>query len=222
MSNNIEYVINKAGAIVVVVRGWLDPLYSTTLHTSLVSQLKWVSAKMTFFNKSVDIPRQMFFLGDANVKTYKYSRLSFDVESWDNADSNSNYNSIYCHIRNIRDKISNDPLIQHITHKPIKFDSCLLNLYRNGADKIDQHSDKEAMGDLNAVVTVSLGTSRKITFKSKTKDANGKYEKIETMLNNGDMLLMLGECQNLWTHGICRETSVKDSRISLTFRLIKK
>lgn len=124
-------------------------------------------------------------------------------------------------IKNIHDKINSDSLIQSVTHIPLRFNSCLLNYYRDGSDKIDHHSDREALGELNAVVTISLGSARKLSFKGRTKGADDKYEKIDVILNNGDMLMMLGECQNLWTHGISRDNSVKNSRISLTFRLIK-
>lgn len=58
-----------------------------------------------------------------------------------------------------------------------------------------------------------------MVFKSKKKDEKGNYIKVETVLNGFDLMLMLGNCQELWTHGISRCMS-KSSRISLTFRLI--
>jgi alkylated DNA repair dioxygenase AlkB len=102
----------------------------------------------------------------------------------------------------------------------LHYDFCLLNYYRDGADKINFHSDKEALGAYNVVVTVSLGESRKIVFKSKKKNDELKYDKVEVKLNNSDLLLMLGTCQEYWTHGIPRDNSKKNPRISLTFRLI--
>lgn len=95
------------------------------------------------------------------------------------------------------------------------FDTCLLNWYRTGADKIGMHSDHEALGVLNAVVTVSL------TFIHKTKGPNGRYATIKVPLNNTDLVLMAGCCQELWTHGINKEDT-DESRISLTYRLIQE
>jgi len=204
-----EYLINDNGAIALIVRNWIR----TDLHARLSEQIPWIQGQMNMFNKVIDIPRAMFFLGDEHVKVYKYSRLSFDIQSWSNAIP------LYEEIRQIRDTIKVDELLQQVTGKQLHFDSCLLNFYRNGNDKIDYHSDREALGPANAVVTISLGASRLFVFKNKVKAPNGFYPTIKTILNDGDLMLMAGTCQELWTHGVPRGET-KESRISLTYRLI--
>jgi len=209
----IEFIINNNDTVVVVLREWLNHYYAINLHNELKNKLQWISGKITLVNKTVDIPRKLFFLGDDDLKTYKYNKLSFPIESW-NQD-----NDLYREIKGICKKINEDEILNRITKNQLNFNSCSLNYYRDGMDKIDPHSDKEAVGPLNAVVSVSLGDARHIIFRSKEKNIEGIREKIETTLNNSDLLIMFGECQNKWTHGIPREVG-RGSRISLTFRII--
>ena len=209
--HNIETIIDGDGAIVVIIRNWL---HTNGLHERLKT-LPWIFGKQNMYGKIIDIPRGMFFLGDDNVKVYKYSRLTFPVQPWNST------NPLYQEIEAIRTKISNDPDLLKILGISLQFNVCLLNLYRTGADKIDPHSDKEALGPLNAVVTVSTGGSRSFVLKSKTKGINGRYPKVERILNDGDLVLMAGTCQELWTHNIPISTN-QESRISLTYRLIRE
>jgi alkylated DNA repair dioxygenase AlkB len=211
----VEVLINHDGALAVVIRNWLGPSsMGQDLHNRLLTELPWIQAQMNMYGKIIDIPRAMFFLGDPHIKTYSYSRLTFPVQSWTQS------TPLYAEIEAIRTRIQSDPQIIQLAGQPLHFDSSLLNLYRNGDDKIDPHSDKEALGILNAVVTVSLAGSREFVFKSKTKGPDGRYPTIKTTLNNCDLVLMLGRCQELYTHSIPRSVT-QESRISLTFRLIQ-
>lgn len=207
-----EYIMNSDGALAVIIRNWLPN--ARLLHDKLVTGIPWICAQMNMYGKTIDIPRAMFFLGDETVKTYEYSRLSFPVQSWTHTT-----NSLYTDIECIRTRIKNDNTLMQLTGVPLPFDSCLLNYYRSGADSIAAHSDKEALGPANAVVTISLGASRSFVFKNKIKGDNGRYSTIKTLLHNGDLVLMAGRCQELWTHSIPRE-ECDESRISLTYRLI--
>lgn len=211
----VQVLINHDGALAVVIRNWLGaPAIGRSLHDRLLAELPWIQAQMNMYGKIIDIPRAMFFLGDPHIKTYSYSRLTFPVQSWIQS------TPLHAEIETIRTRVQSDPQIIQLAGQPLRFDNCLLNLYRNGNDKIDPHSDKEALGILNAVVTISLNGSREFILKSKTKGPNGRYPTIKTVLNNCDLVLMLGRCQELYTHSIPR-TDTEESRISLTFRLIQ-
>lgn len=207
-----EILINEDGVVAIILRNWLP--FAQNLHDRLAQQLPWIQGQMNMFGNVIQIPRAMFFLGDDHVKTYTYSRMSFPVQPW-----NQPGNFLGAEIESIRNKIRTDPILQKLLGIQLQYDSCLLNFYRNGDDKIDFHSDKEALGPMNAVITVSLGASRTFVFKNKVKSSNGRYPTIKTILNNGDLVLMAGRCQELWTHGIPREEA-GGSRISLTYRLI--
>lgn len=207
-----EYLINADGVVVVVIRNWLNQNASTNLHSRLHQNIPWILGQMNFYGKVVDIPRGMFFLGDNNITKYSYSRVTFPVVDWES-------NPLYKEIQRIRDMIKDDKTINSILGTQLNYNSCLLNNYRDGNDKIDFHSDREALGPMNAVVTLSLGASREFVFKYKTKGDDGRYPRIDTILNNGDLVIMAGRCQELWTHGIPKQNNV-GPRISLTYRLI--
>ncbi|CAH6420266.1 Alpha-ketoglutarate-dependent repair dioxygenase AlkB [uncultured virus] len=228
---NMETVIDNEGAIAIVIRNWLPSEYAQNFHERLTQQIPWIQGQMNTSERTIQIPRMMFFLGDDIIKSYSYSRLHFPVQSWNSLNSEKieqsctpcgkNNQALYEEVEDIRNRIRNDIILKRITGVELSYNSCLLNFYRNGNDKIDPHSDREALGPMNAVVTISLGGTRKFVFKNKIKEANGRYRKIETMLNNGDLMLMVGRCQELWTHSVPRENT-QQSRISLTYRLIKE
>lgn len=106
-------------------------------------------------------------------------------------------------------------VMNHINEQcKLKLNSCLINYYPDGTSNIGHHSDGKGykMGSNNAVVTISLGGSRTFQFKSKSSDFS-----IDTILDNGDMVMMYGSCQQLYTHSILKEKT-DIPRVSLTFR----
>lgn len=92
----------------------------------------------------------------------------------------------------------------------VKLNSCLINYYPDGTSNIGHHSDNTD----NMVVTISLGGSRTFQFKSKSDNTTH-----DTLLHDGDMVVMYGNCQKLFTHSVIKDDSVTP-RISLTFREI--
>jgi len=93
---------------------------------------------------------------------------------------------------------------------------CLVNHYRNGLDSIALHSDGELHAKNKSVFTLSLGATRKM----KLLDTRTNRE-ILINLEHGDLLLMCGNTQSHWKHGIDVEPLVKDARYSLTLRSTK-
>lgn len=95
-----------------------------------------------------------------------------------------------------------------------KFNSVLLNYYRDGDDSISPHSDDESSLEVGApIASVSLGAARRFTFYGKTK----AKPKIDYHLNGGSLLVMKGETQKHWRHGVAKEAGAAP-RINLTFR----
>ncbi len=98
------------------------------------------------------------------------------------------------------------------------FNSVLLNYYRSGADSIGYHVDNERdLVDNSTIATISLGGPR--TFHLKDKTGTGEVRKVT--LQHGSLLLMYGECQKRWLHGIPKEPELSEPRISLTFRTVR-
>ncbi len=96
------------------------------------------------------------------------------------------------------------------------FNSVLLNYYRNERDSMGLHSDDEPeLGPRPAIVSLSFGEAR--TFILKHKHTR---QTVRVPLTDGSLLLMAGDTQQYWLHGINKMTKSLQGRINLTFRKI--
>ncbi|MCH1478889.1 MAG: alpha-ketoglutarate-dependent dioxygenase AlkB [Crocinitomicaceae bacterium] len=97
-----------------------------------------------------------------------------------------------------------------------KFNSVLINLYRDGQDSNGWHSDDEnELGNNPFIASLSFGEARKIQFKHKSKGY-----KMEEILTHGSLMLMSGSLQTFWKHQIPKTKKKKEARLNLTFRNI--
>ncbi len=108
-----------------------------------------------------------------------------------------------------------------------KFNSCLINLYRNGNDSIKPHRDtKDSFGVYPTIANVSIGETRTMRIKktlynsegsdSLKNDTNSDLD-LEFELKDNSLLIMSGASQKYFTHEIPKENN-RDKRYSLTFR----
>ena len=95
-----------------------------------------------------------------------------------------------------------------------RYNYCLLNRYRSGADSVGLHADNEpGMG--NVIGSLSLGATRTFRIRhNRTKEA-----KI-FLVGHGTLIIMAGTMQNFWKHEIPKTTQHVGERINLTFRMI--
>jgi len=95
-----------------------------------------------------------------------------------------------------------------------RYNYCLLNRYRSGADSVGLHADDEpGMGD--EIGSLSLGATRTFRIKhNKTKETR------RFQVGNGTLIIMAGTMQQFWKHEIPKTTEVVGERINLTFRWI--
>ena len=97
-----------------------------------------------------------------------------------------------------------------------RFNSVLMNCYRNERDSMGFHSDDEAeLGPEPAIASVTFGEPRTFILKHKRLPRTVKLD-----LGDGSLLLMAGVLQKNWRHGINKETKPRGLRVNLTFRLI--
>jgi len=97
------------------------------------------------------------------------------------------------------------------------FNGVLLNLYRNGNDRIGWHSDDtEELGVNPTIASLSLGASRVFKLRHKTLKIN-----LDIVLPHGSLLIMKSEIQHFWEHCIPTEEGISKARINLTFRNIQ-
>lgn len=99
----------------------------------------------------------------------------------------------------------------------IKFNSVLLNYYRDGNDSVAWHSDKESiMGSQPVIASVSFGEVRSFDIRSKADHR----EHYSVRLEHGSFLLMKAGLQEHWEHRIAKSAKPMKARINLTFRLV--
>ena len=99
-----------------------------------------------------------------------------------------------------------------------KFNSVLVNYYRDGNDHMSFHSDDEKELGLNpTIASISLGATRKFHLKH-------RYDKLLPTqiidLESQSLLVMKNELQHFWLHKISKSTKVFQPRLNLTFRHI--
>jgi alkylated DNA repair dioxygenase AlkB len=98
----------------------------------------------------------------------------------------------------------------------IKFNSVLLNYYRDGNDSVSWHSDDDGVPGKNKfVASVSFGEERLFDIRSKNDHAN----KFSILLEDGSYLLMKNDFQKNWQHRIAKSKLPMKVRLNLTFRI---
>lgn len=97
----------------------------------------------------------------------------------------------------------------------VAFDSCLINLYRDGEDAVAWHADTVRKVMRNPLVaTVSLGARRSFLVRPAAGGAvTRRYAPGE-----GDLIVMGGAMQHDWHHTVPREKSASGARMSITLR----
>ncbi|PTR00077.1 alkylated DNA repair dioxygenase AlkB [Mucilaginibacter yixingensis] len=100
-----------------------------------------------------------------------------------------------------------------------KFDSVLLNYYRDGNDSVSWHTDNDGVPGKNWIVaSVSFGQARRFEFRLR-EDHRVKYT---VELENGSYLLMKGGFQEYWQHRVPKSKQPMQARINLTFRVLHR
>jgi len=80
----------------------------------------------------------------------------------------------------------------------VDFRALGLNYYRNGADSVAFHADRELRRlDLTIVAIVTLGAARSFLLRPK-----GGGRSIDLRPGSGDLLVMGGACQRHWEHAV--------------------
>jgi len=162
-----------------------------------INEMPWQQRSVLMYGKEVITPRLTVWYGDPDAD-YSISGNGSKPLLWTDE------------LLAIKAKI--EPLAG------IKFDSVLLNYYRNGNDSVSWHSDNDGIPGRNCIVgSVSLGQERTFDIRKKD-DHNLKYS---ITLENGSYLLMKDGFQEGWQHRIAKSTKHMKPRVNLTFRLMK-
>jgi alkylated DNA repair dioxygenase AlkB len=163
----------------------------------LITQTPWRQEKVILWAKQFQQPRLVAWYGDPG-RNYSYSGIKLTPMPWTGL------------LQEIRESVE--------TAAAASFNSVLLNYYRNNRDSMGYHSDDEPeLGHRPVIASLSLGEERTFVMKHKTD----KYAKpFRLRLASGSLLLMKGDTQTYWKHGIIKETRPRGARVNLTFRTI--
>lgn len=164
--------------------------------TALQKGIAWTQESIKIFGRDVMQPRLTAWYGDPD-KVYSYSGITMKPLLW-TAD-----------LKSIKEKT------EHITGHA--YNSCLLNLYRDGNDSMGWHRDNEKeLGPEPVIASVSFGAARTFLFRN----YENKKEQVALELRSGEVLLMKGTTQTFWQHALPKRKAVTGTRINLTFRNI--
>src|SRR5262249_34895228 len=98
------------------------------------------------------------------------------------------------------------------------FNHVLLNRYRDGKDSMGYHADNEPeLGRNPLIAALSLGATRRFRLERKGR----RRTHHEVHLAHGSLLVMGGNVQHTWYHGVPKAAGCTDERINVTFRLLK-
>ena len=181
----MQRVIDHDGALVLYIPNWLQS--TVGLYDMLKDNLTWCQPEVTVWKNRTKVPRYQSSCGDDESGAYRYSGSNIPLKCW--YSNNPITNEFICldYMRQVRDWIVADPSISVPTNG-FTPNSCLVNYYRNGDDVVGYHSDKEMRDQLQSVVTISLGCSRRFKFRNKAT----KKTTHSMTLNEGDLVLMCG------------------------------
>ena len=168
------------------------------IMNELINEVPWRAENIIVWGKTYVQPRLIAWYGDEG-SGYTYSGIQLAPLPW---------SALLLDLKNRVEIVAGTA-----------FNSVLLNYYRDNRDSMGFHSDDEReLGDQPVIASLSLGEERTFIFKHKTMK---NIKPVRMKLASGSLLLMKGETQRYWKHGIDKETRPCGSRVNLTFRCIK-
>ena len=180
------------------VRYWphaLDAERADVLLASLRAGIEWQQEHVVIFGQRRLVPRLVAWHGDPEAN-YTYSGTAHEPRAWT------------AELRELREVA--EALTGH------RYNSVLLNLYRDGRDGMGWHSDDEPeLGRNPAIASFSLGAPRRFRLRHRRS-----RQVIDLDLAHGSLLSMAGETQHLYVHAVPKTARTVGERINLTFRLI--
>jgi alkylated DNA repair dioxygenase AlkB len=163
----------------------------------LIDEVPWRAESIVVWGKTIPQPRLIAWYGDKGAN-YTYSGIHHDPLPW---------TDILIDIKNRVEKVAST-----------NFNSVLLNYYRHHRDSMGLHSDDEPeLGRRPIIASLSLGEERTLILKHKTRR---DLKSVRLKLPSGSLLLMKGDTQHCWKHGIEKEKRPCGARVNLTFRYI--
>ena len=167
-----------------------------SLVRAIIVDTPWRQEEITVYGKPYLQPRLSAWYGDL---AYSYSGIRLEPLPWTPT------------LLNIKQQVE--------TLVDLEFNSVLLNYYRDQHDSMGMHSDDEReLGPQPAIASLSLGEERNFVLKHRSRK---DLKTLKLALPAGSLLLMRGETQRYWRHGINKQRQACGPRVNLTFRSIR-
>lgn len=181
-------VVNYFGAIVPHDEAWR---FFDVLRTTI----PWKNDEVVINGQRIVTSRQVAWYGDSAFR-YTYSGTTKQALTWTS------------------ELFALKAIVEERTGT--RFNSCLLNFYRDGGEGMSWHSDDEkSLGPNTTIASVSFGAERKFCFRHKRT-----RQETSVILEHGSLLVMKGATQTNWLHALPKTARVTTPRINLTFRTI--
>jgi alkylated DNA repair dioxygenase AlkB len=193
---------------------WLDPAAAAELLATLQVEVPWKQEAIRLYGRQHPLPRLTCWMADPGCG-YRYSGLANVIEPWSPAASA---------LRETLHQLSG-----------WRFNSLLLNRYRDGRDAMGWHADDEPELDPAAsIASLSLGAARDFRLRPRSSPRAsgltpppsyapgcGTCVPFNLPLGQGDLLLMDAPTQLWWQHAVPRRLKLQQERLNLTFRLVR-
>ncbi|WP_162815041.1 alpha-ketoglutarate-dependent dioxygenase AlkB family protein [Erythrobacter aureus] len=167
------------------------------IFDDLVRQISWKHEDITIHGKTFKQPRLTAWYGDPGM-SYTYSGLSLAPLAWPAL------------LLELKRKV------EEVTQQT--YNSALLNQYRGHRDSVGFHADDEPeLGRNPTIASLSFGETREFVLKPK-RGRPGQTTRLP--LASGSLLVMAGETQQNWLHGVEKLNAPCGGRVNITFRNI--
>lgn len=190
-------LIKLKGADLTLVSDFISPANADLYFKHLQSETPWEQRDVVVQGRTYPQPRLVAWYGTGS---YTYSGLKLDP-------------------------LPLSPLLEELkqvveAETGANFNSVLLNRYVAGRNHgIGFHSDSEPeLGRQPLIAMLTFGEERALEFEPKPWIKDDK-RKVPTP--HGSLLVMAGDCQKNWKHGLPKKVGIRD-RITLTFRTINQ
>ena len=163
------------------------------MFRSINDETPWEARNIILFGKEVPQPRLACWYGDL---AYSYSGITLDPRPM-------------------------TPTLLEVKQRceeaaSTRFNSVLVNLYRDGQDSMGLHADDEPeLGVEPIIASVSFGGERNFRLRHRQSK-----ELQQISLASGSLLVMSGLSQECWMHDVPKTKKFVEPRINLTFRYI--
>lgn len=178
------------------MHGFCAPHACAALFDALMAQTPWRQERIEVWGKVHEQPRLTSWHGDPGT-SYSYSGLTLATCAW---------SPLLAQLRQDVEAATGE-----------RYNSVLLNLYRDQHDSVGWHSDNEReLGPAPVIASLSLGETRGFRLRHRER----LHAPVNIMLTDGSLLLMAGDTQKNWQHAVPKSSRAKGPRINLTFRRI--